>query len=448
MDRKAFRSGSKMLLLTGTLLAFVLLAACTAGTDAAGYSEESKTAAAESGTGAAESAAGPGVIVTAVTQGSPAEEGGITRGDILLSLDGQAISSPLDVTSILEDTEPGSRITVGVLHGDEQRSLGIETGEQNGMSWLGISICCTAAGEFPLHMLRSFPLQGALVLEVIEDSPADIGGLQPGDLIHSVNSVPLESSSDLAAKIQALEAGDTVTLAVTSTTGEDEKELTIELAADPHDETRPYLGIRYQQFTDSETGHFMGMDTAEGRLELLMERNLLLEDGYFSRLVSAADDHMPSPWPGQVFQMPEKLPAEAVDGVLLTDVFTDSPADESGLLPGDVLLSVEGKTVHEKQQASRRIHSHKPGETITLEIYRSGVNDRISLDVTLAEDPDSKGKPYLGVELGPSLHLPSAREGLWLDTDERRTGCVFPDLPLNLEPEFDTILQERQSIDV
>ena len=64
---------------------------------------------------------------------------------------------------------------------------------------------------------RSYGLdkaQGALVKSVVEDSPADKGGLQRGDLILSIGGKPLEASRLLSRRIAEAEIGKKVDIEI------------------------------------------------------------------------------------------------------------------------------------------------------------------------------------------------------------------------------------------
>jgi len=55
---------------------------------------------------------------------------------------------------------------------------------------------------------------GAVVKEVVAGSAAEKAGIQPGDIVVSVNGVPISSSSDLTATIRSLAAGTTTDLVI------------------------------------------------------------------------------------------------------------------------------------------------------------------------------------------------------------------------------------------
>ena len=78
--------------------------------------------------------------------------------------------------------------------------------------WLGVVI-----QEVNKDLAESFGLDkpaGALVVQVLEDSPALKGGLQLGDVIMSMNGQPVVMSADLPHLIGVLKPGDTAKLEV------------------------------------------------------------------------------------------------------------------------------------------------------------------------------------------------------------------------------------------
>jgi len=87
---------------------------------------------------------------------------------------------------------------------------------------------------------------GALVTEVVGDSPADQAGIQPGDLIITVDNVRVDEENTLERLIRKYQPGDRVTLALWSR-GQ-ERAVKVRLAEHPEDRRVAYLGVYYQAF--------------------------------------------------------------------------------------------------------------------------------------------------------------------------------------------------------
>ncbi len=66
-------------------------------------------------------------------------------------------------------------------------------------------------------------------------------------------------------------------------------------------------------------------------------------------------------------------------GVLIARVRRNSPAHRGGLLPGDIILKVNGQDVKEVGATRFQIFSKKPGETVRLQILRGGQKKEIEV---------------------------------------------------------------------
>jgi len=76
---------------------------------------------------------------------------------------------------------------------------------------------------------------------------------------------------------------------------------------------------------------------------------------------------------------------EGDKGAVVADVVPGSPADRSGLMRGDVIVSINGKTIENHQDVSAFVRRQLAGDTVKVEIVRSGTKK--SLDVKLGEIP-------------------------------------------------------------
>jgi serine protease DegS len=59
-------------------------------------------------------------------------------------------------------------------------------------------------------------------------------------------------------------------------------------------------------------------------------------------------------------------------GVMIGNLYVGSPAQRAGLLPGDLLLAIDGNPPRSAQDALGRIAGHLPGSAVVLKGLRSG----------------------------------------------------------------------------
>lgn len=71
-------------------------------------------------------------------------------------------------------------------------------------------------------------------------------------------------------------------------------------------------------------------------------------------------------------------------GVLVADVPPVSGAYKAGLRIGDIITKIDGKAVKDRTELDTVKNTHKPGDTVAVEIYRDGQTK--TLNITLTED--------------------------------------------------------------
>jgi Zn-dependent M28 family amino/carboxypeptidase len=70
-------------------------------------------------------------------------------------------------------------------------------------------------------------------------------------------------------------------------------------------------------------------------------------------------------------------------GLRLTGVRTGSPAEQAGLMAGDIIVELGGKPVKDLYEYSDALYSHQPGEQVKIVVLRK--NERVTLTVTLGK---------------------------------------------------------------
>lgn len=78
------------------------------------------------------------------------------------------------------------------------------------------------------------------------------------------------------------------------------------------------------------------------------------------------------------------------EGTLVTDPLK-GPAAKAGIKAGDVIISVNDDKINDSRDLAKRIANIRPGETVTLRIWRSGKEDNIKVKLaSMPEDEDKK----------------------------------------------------------
>ncbi len=70
-------------------------------------------------------------------------------------------------------------------------------------------------------------------------------------------------------------------------------------------------------------------------------------------------------------------------GLYITKVAPSTDAAAKGLVPGDILLSIDGTKLTDTDALQKLLYSHSTGDTVSVAIYRNGQQLRIKL--TLSE---------------------------------------------------------------
>ena len=160
--------------------------------------------------------------------------------------------------------------------------------------------------------------------------------------------------------------------------------------------------------------------------------------------------------------MVDNLGLKSTKGALIADVVKDSPAEHSGIKPGDVVVGLNGKPVNDNSQLTRDVGVIPPGNTVKLDVVREGRPRTV--EVKLAERPDereqtgrtpsrSSGEKEQGDLLGLSVQDVTPQLARRSQLDASTKGAVVvdvaPDSPASdagLEPGDVVVELNRRSV--
>lgn len=161
-----------------------------------------------------------GVIVSQVQSGGAAERAGLKRGDVILALNGNAVTDPNTFRNNIASTPPGRTVSIRILRDGNEQELTATLGElvpeqrteqsreddspsspQTNSGALGLAVQpLTPAIAQQLGI--DAQTQGLVVLQVDPSGPAADAGIQRGDVIEQANQQSLSSVADLQNAIE------------------------------------------------------------------------------------------------------------------------------------------------------------------------------------------------------------------------------------------------------
>lgn len=81
---------------------------------------------------------------------------------------------------------------------------------------------------------------------------------------------------------------------------------------------------------------------------------------------------------------------EVPQGAYIQETVSGSPADKAGIEPGDIITKIDGKQVNEQNFISELIRSKKPGDKVSIEVWKENEDSQGQtkvIEVTLQEVP-------------------------------------------------------------
>jgi serine protease Do len=147
-----------------------------------------------------------GVVVGAVVLGSPADQAGIHRGDVLIRSRHRVIRNSFDWDAELLDLRVGDRVPLVVRRGTKELPVTVTIADLPEVSAAKVAVLKE------LELVTLTPAiradrgirspRGALIYN-LSDRVSDELGLEKGDLIVQINRIPVESANDAARALDA-----------------------------------------------------------------------------------------------------------------------------------------------------------------------------------------------------------------------------------------------------
>jgi serine protease Do len=170
-----------------------------------------------------------GALVSQVTAGSPAAEGGLKQGDVLREIDGRKIVNAGALQVAVSQIAPGTTVAFGILRDGKPTTVKVKVGEfhaktetadkdedgEQAHGKLGLTIA-TLTDEAREQAKIPADVKGVFVDEVRPGSPTDEAGIAAGDAILEINRHKVESPEAFAKQMKEAPEGKGILLLVWS----------------------------------------------------------------------------------------------------------------------------------------------------------------------------------------------------------------------------------------
>ncbi|OYT95826.1 MAG: serine peptidase, partial [Pseudomonas sp. PGPPP3] len=166
-----------------------------------------------------------GALVAQVLQDGPAAKGGLQVGDVILSLNGQPIVMSADLPHLVGALKAGDKaeldvvregerkvlvMTVGALPDDDEELVASSApGEGVSSNRLGVAVV-----ELTAEQKKTLDVTIGVLVKDVQDGPAALMGVRPGDVITHLNNQAIDTSKTFAAIAKALPKDRSVSMRV------------------------------------------------------------------------------------------------------------------------------------------------------------------------------------------------------------------------------------------
>lgn len=168
-----------------------------------------------------------GALVAQIQDDGPAAKGGLQVGDVILSMNGQPIVMSADLPHLVGALKAGSKAKLEVIREGKRQTIELtvgaipeegaaldalgnaKPGAERSSNRLGIAVV-----ELTDEQKKSYDLKSGVVIKEVQDGPAALIGLQPGDVITHLNNQAINSTKEFTDIAKALPKNRSVSMRV------------------------------------------------------------------------------------------------------------------------------------------------------------------------------------------------------------------------------------------
>ena len=278
------------------------------------------------------------------------------------------------------------------------------------------------------------PEGGAKVVSVIDDSPADLAGMQDGDIIQGLAGEVVRGPGALSKRLDEHDSGDQVSIRLIR----DGREMTLEVELGEHEDSARLHVQKYFAPGDMERLESWSEDFSENWSDWADEMDDSIRvlphfgrGSNFHVLRSGGRPKLGVQLSETTPELREHFGADAGAGVLISMILPDTPAADAGLRVGDLIVAIDGESVSSASEIVEEL-GDKEGETFPIDVIRDGRSVSIDVDIPEREEQERHSGPRAyyfrqppAPPVAPSALVPPRR----LSLPELPALPALPELP-------------------
>ncbi|PBB65225.1 serine protease [Mesorhizobium sp. WSM4312] len=160
---------------------------------------------------------GKGALVSSAQDAGPGKKAGITAGDVITQVDGKDVASPKELARMIGAYAPGKSVDVTVWRNGKNETVKVDLGtlpssnkqaSDDNSKQVAPAAKAETLTDLGLTVTKSDDGKGLVVTDVDPDGAAADRGVQPGDVITTINSAAVNSTDDVTkAMADAMKSG-------------------------------------------------------------------------------------------------------------------------------------------------------------------------------------------------------------------------------------------------
>jgi S1-C subfamily serine protease len=207
-----------------------------------------------------------GAIIKMVAPDSPADKAGLRQGDIILKFGDVKLTGADELLQLVQAQKPGDDVKVDIIRNGKEKQIDVILGSREDLKnsyFKAENLFRKNLNNLPQSYSRTYKFdkssisdsyigvgleslndqlgeyfgvedgKGALIVEVMPDSPAEKSGLKAGDVIIAVDGDEVTGPEDIRNAVGDKEKGETIEMTVLR--NKERKEMTLEVEETPDD---------------------------------------------------------------------------------------------------------------------------------------------------------------------------------------------------------------------